>query len=149
MYLELPTLKYRCLRGDMTEVFKITHNIYDSQVSCNRVMVICEMWIVKVRNSVWNTLWLLARKTHNSQITRRCCCSSNRCHIRLHAYSYKCSAVAEMGDHLATIDMGRKFGGCVACACLGGAGSPSNTMWPEQRPTVPSRILIHPAVWPQ
>ena len=32
-----------------------------------------------------------------------------------------------MGDRLATIDMDRK-GGC--CAPFGGAGSPSNTMWP-------------------
>jgi len=29
MHLKLPTLKYRRLRGDMIEVFKITHNIYD------------------------------------------------------------------------------------------------------------------------
>jgi len=26
--------------------------------------------------------------------------------------AYKCSAVAKMGDRLATIDMGRKLGGC-------------------------------------
>ena len=32
-YLNLPTLKYRRLRGDMIEVFKITHNIYDRTVS--------------------------------------------------------------------------------------------------------------------
>jgi len=32
----------------------------------------------------------------------------------------KSSAVAEMGDHLATIDMGRKVGG----AAVGGAGYP-------------------------
>jgi len=32
----------------------------------------------------------------------------------------------------------------------GGAGSPSNTMWPGPRPTyMPSFILIHPTVWPQ
>jgi len=32
----------------------------------------------------------------------------------------------------------------------GGAGSPSNTMWPGSRPTcLPSFILIHPTVWPQ
>jgi len=38
------------------------------------------------------------------------------------------SAVAEMGDRLATIDIGRKEGGC--CALLRGEGSwvPSNTM---------------------
>jgi len=33
MRLKLPTLKYRRLRGDMTEVFKITHNLYDPEVS--------------------------------------------------------------------------------------------------------------------
>jgi len=60
----------------------------------------------------------------------------------------KCSAVAQMGDHLATIDMGRKVG--VLCTFLGAAGSPSNTMSPGPRPTsTPSGILIHPAVWPQ
>ena len=59
----------------------------------------------------------------------------------------KCSAVAEMGDRLATIDMGRKLGGLCP---FGGAGSTFNTMWPGPRPTfVPSGILIHPAVWPQ
>jgi len=31
--LNLPTLKYRGLRGDMTEGFKITHNIRDKTVS--------------------------------------------------------------------------------------------------------------------
>ena len=61
----------------------------------------------------------------------------------------KCSAVAEMGDRLATIDMDRKVGGC--CALFRGwAGSPSNTMWPGPRPTsILSGILIHPAVLPQ
>jgi len=33
MYLNLPTLKYRPLRGDVIEVFKITHNISDTTVS--------------------------------------------------------------------------------------------------------------------
>jgi len=32
----------------------------------------------------------------------------------------------------------------------GGAGSPSNTMWPGPMPTcMPSFILIHQTVWPQ
>ena len=35
MHLNLPTLKYRRLRGDMIEVFKIMHNVYDSEVSPN------------------------------------------------------------------------------------------------------------------
>ena len=30
-HLNLPTLKYRRLRGDMIEVFKITHKIYDPE----------------------------------------------------------------------------------------------------------------------
>jgi len=41
----------------------------------------------------------------------------------------KSSAVAEMGDRLATIDMGRKVGGGAAVPLsVGRAGSPSNTM---------------------
>jgi len=32
----------------------------------------------------------------------------------------------------------------------GGAGSPSNTMWPGPRPScMPSFILIRPTIWPQ
>jgi len=44
--------------------------------------------------------------------------------------------------------MARKLG---AVAILpGGAGSPSNTMWPVHRPSsMPSSILIRPTVWPQ
>jgi len=54
-----------------------------------------------------------------------------------------------MSDRLATVDMGRKEGAAVPFRGLG-AGSPSNTVWPGLRPTsVPSGILIHPAVWPQ
>jgi len=41
---------------------------------------------------------------------------------------YKTSAVAEMGDRLATIDMGRKEGAAVPLS--GGSWAPSNTMWP-------------------
>jgi len=33
LHLSLPTLKYRRLQGDMIEVFKITHGIYDSDAS--------------------------------------------------------------------------------------------------------------------
>jgi len=52
-----------------------------------------------------------------------------------------------MGERLATIDMGRKAGGCCA---PGGAGSPSNTVASAEAYTsVPSGILIHPTVWPQ
>ena len=62
--------------------------------------------------------------------------------------THKSSAVAEMGDCLATIDMGQKLG---AVPLLGGrVGSPSNTMSPWPKPTcLPSGILIHPAIWPQ
>jgi len=33
--ITLPTLKYRRLRGDMIQVFKITHDLYDPDVSLN------------------------------------------------------------------------------------------------------------------
>jgi len=60
----------------------------------------------------------------------------------------KYSAVAEMGDRLATIDMGGKLG--AGYGPFGGAGFPCDTMWPGPRPTfVPSGMLIHPPVWPQ
>ena len=50
---------------------------------------------------------------------------------------------------LSTTDIGRKMEG-LSPFLGGGAGSPSNTMSPGLRPTsVPSGILIHPAVWPQ
>ena len=50
---------------------------------------------------------------------------------------------------LATIEMGQKLRG--SAPFLGRVdGSPSSTMWPRLRPTsMPSTILIHPAVWPQ
>ena len=32
MHLKLPTLKFRRMRGDMIEVFKLTHNIYDESI---------------------------------------------------------------------------------------------------------------------
>jgi len=35
MHSNLPTLKYRRLRADMIEVFNITHNTYDAEVSPN------------------------------------------------------------------------------------------------------------------
>jgi len=57
------------------------------------------------------------------------------------------SAVAEMGT-VATIYMGRKEpGGC--CATFAEKLGPGLTMWPGPRSTsVPSGILIHPALWP-
>jgi len=33
MLLKFPTLKFRCMRGDTIEVFKLTHNIFDESVS--------------------------------------------------------------------------------------------------------------------
>jgi len=33
--LKLPTVKYRKLRGDMIEVFKVAHDLYDPNVSLN------------------------------------------------------------------------------------------------------------------
>ena len=55
-------------------------------------------------------------------------------------YENKSLAVAEMGDHLATIDIGRKVGGCCAPFRGGGAGSPSNTMSPGTRPIPPYQV---------
>jgi len=61
---------------------------------------------------------------------------------------YNSSAVAEMGDH-GTAKWAEKWGAAVPLS-VGGAGSLSNTMSPWPRPTsVPSGILIHPAVWLQ
>jgi len=66
-------------------------------------------------------------------------------HSAYESHGNKSSAVAEMGDHLATIDMGQKVRGCCV-SFRGGAGSPSNTMSPGLRPTfIPSGILIHPS----
>jgi len=62
----------------------------------------------------------------------------------------KSSAVAETGDRLATIDMGRKLGDCAPFLLGEGTEFPSNTIWPGPEPTsTPSFILIHPTVWPQ
>jgi len=68
---------------------------------------------------------------------------------REHVYN-KSSAVAEMGDRLATMDMGRKVG---RAAVGGGAGSPLGhhlTQCGLGRGLLllPSGILIHPTVWP-
>jgi len=55
----------------------------------------------------------------------------------------------DLSRHLATTDIGRKFGGSAPFGG-GGHGSPSNTVWPGPRPTyVASFNLIHPTVWPQ
>ena len=60
----------------------------------------------------------------------------------------KSSTAVDMGNRLATIDIGQKVG--LQCPFLGVAGSPSNTMWPGPRPnSTPNDILIHQTVWPQ
>jgi len=62
--------------------------------------------------------------------------------------SNKCSAVAEVGDHLATIDMDRKLREGAVPLSGRGAGSTSNTMWPAPTPPrstyLPSGVLIYP-----
>ena len=61
----------------------------------------------------------------------------------------KSSAVAEMGDRLATIDIARKVGAAVPLS-VGEGGSPFNTLSPGPRPTcIPTGILMQPTVWPQ
>jgi len=66
---------------------------------------------------------------------------------------FKSSAVAEMGNRLVTIVMGRKLGAAVPPlegVGSGGAELPSNTIRPWPMPTsVPGVILILPAVWPE
>jgi len=43
-------------------------------------------------------------------------------------FNNESSAVAEMADRLATLDMGQKLGVAMCPLFLGGAGSPSNTV---------------------
>ena len=65
------------------------------------------------------------------------------------AKNYKSSAVAEVSDR-GHNRQGPKRGWRLLCPFRGGAGSPSNTMWPGPRSTsVPSGVFIHPVVWPQ
>jgi len=54
-----------------------------------------------------------------------------------------------LNDWFSIIDMGRKWGGA-AVPLSRRAGTPCNTMWPGPWSTsVPSGVLVHPAVWPQ
>ena len=70
-----------------------------------------------------------------STIWRTACMYSNN----------KSSAVAEMGDRLSTIDMGRN---CGPCPFLVRGAEPHLTQSPGPRPTcMPSFIFIHPTVW--
>ena len=61
---------------------------------------------------------------------------------------YKSSAVVEMGDRLATIDMGRKVGAAVSLSV--GALGPHLTQCRLGRAytSIPNDILIHLTVWP-
>ena len=56
----------------------------------------------------------------------------------------------DLSSGLATTHMGRNSPKSVGVVPLRGAGSPSHTTWLRPRPTsIPSGILIHPAVWTQ
>ena len=69
------------------------------------------------------------------------------CHCRGAQAYFRTKWRLRPSSPLATIDMGRKLG---AVPLLGGAATPSNTTSPGPRPTsIPSVILVHPAVWPQ
>jgi len=55
-----------------------------------------------------------------------------------------------MGDRSATIDVGRRVGGC--CAPFYGESwvpTKHNAAWDEAYTSVPSDTLIHPTLWPQ
>jgi len=61
----------------------------------------------------------------------------------------KSSAVAEMGDR-GHNRYGPKRGGGATVPLSPIAANQSNTKWPGPRSTsVPSGVLIHPAIWPQ
>ena len=78
------------------------------------------------------------------------CCLLSPVYGRQRQKWNKSSPVAEMGDRLTTIYMGRTVGAAVPSFFCRGAEYLSHTMSPGPRPTsVPSGILIHPAVWPQ
>jgi len=54
----LPTLKYRRLRGDMIEVFKIIHNYYDTRASVPVFVMVILLQLIQSYLS-WNLRWLL------------------------------------------------------------------------------------------
>jgi len=98
--------------------------------------------------------WLCRREQTSRRATASCTAAETsplRSSTLLAVYAKESSAVAEMGDRFATIDVGWKLGWLLCPFFLGGGDrTPSNTMWPVPRPTsVPSGILIHPTVWPQ
>ena len=76
-------------------------------------------------------------------------CATKQNTNRFANISDKSSAVVEMGDHGHNRHEPKREGDCCAPS-VGGARSPSNTMWSGPRSTsVPSGVFIHPAVWPQ
>ena len=78
---------------------------------------------------------------YTSRSNQRTLCSSNLFGILTGSFLHKWHL--DPSSHLATTALPPLGEG-------GGAGSPSNTMWPGPRPTcVPSFILIRPTVWRQ
>ena len=74
------------------------------------------------------------------------CCQTQQIHML-----NKSSAVAEMGDRLVTIDMGRKVGAVVPLS-VGGELGPHLTQCGLDRGLSPYQVAscrIHPTVWPQ
>jgi len=107
----------------------------------------CKVWLTPVKVTVQSVdgPWMVSCST---SIDVSLCLSPFSRYLTLNIFllnstGYKCSEVAEMGDCLARIDIGRKLGVPLWGRC---AGSPSSTMWPGPRPTsLPSGILItHP-----
>ena len=60
----------------------------------------------------------------------------------------KCSALPEMGDHLAKIDTGQNWGGGLSPFWEEELGPHVTQCGLAEATFVPSGILIHPAVWP-
>jgi len=94
---------------------------------------------------------LLSRRTDGRSKSKAKICgtlSHGRSRAFLGDRLYNSSAVAEMGDR-GHNRHGPKRGGAAVPLSQGGAGPPSNIMWPRLRsPSVPSGIFIHLAVWP-
>ena len=98
------------------------------------------------KKALMGTMRVQLLRQVNSLFTQN---SQWECQVAKHVSSKSSAYVSEMGDRLATRDMGKKCGAAVPLSVVGTA-SPSNTMWPGPRPTsVPSGIWIHQAVWPQ
>ena len=74
--LKLPTLKYRCLRGDTIEVYKIVHNYYDSKTA------------VKMKFNSFQTI-----RGNNYKLQKYIC------HYNLRKYSF-CSRVVNVWNSL-------------------------------------------------